>query len=135
MDHLLEHGKKIGGHLEIELVGKGRIRSLNRKYRRKDKITDVLSFPLHWRPPHRGAPWLIGSVVIAWPVAAAQAKRARRTGIDQAIRLAVHGWVHLSGIDHEQSRADRIRFEKREKIILARLRRKGLIKWDGSLQF
>ena len=134
-EYLLRKDSQSDGLLEIEVVGNQRIRSLNQRYRRKDKETDVLSFPMHWRAPHRGSPWLLGSIVIAWPVAMRQARMAERAELDQVIRLAVHGWVHLSGLDHERSQAAAKRFQNSERKLLMLLKRKGLMKWDGSLRF
>jgi probable rRNA maturation factor len=121
--------------LEMSLVGSRRIRSLKRVHLGKDQVTDVLSFPMDWRRPNHGGPWLLGEIIVALPVAERQARRANRTLADQIVRLAVHGYVHLSGRDHEKSRREAGRFHGEERRVLAMLRRKGLMQWDGTLQF
>lgn len=123
-----------GAELEISLVGERRIRSLNREHRRKDAVTDVLSFPIEAKAPKGGRPWCLGEIVIATPVAARQARRARRTLTQQALRLAVHGLVHLQGHDHELGPRAAKRFEALEARYLNYLSRKGLMPWDGSLR-
>jgi probable rRNA maturation factor len=135
IDELLTFSGKKRAILEISLVGQAEIRKLNKKFRRKDRITDVLSFPQDSRPPARGGPWLWGEIVIAVPVARAQAQEAGRRALDQIIRLAVHGLAHLAGLDHEKSAAEARRFQGLERKWLRRLRQKGWMRWDGSLSF
>lgn len=120
--------------LELSLVGERRIRTLNREHRRKDAVTDVLSFPIDARAPKGGRPWCLGEIVIATPVAARQARRARRTLTQQTLRLAVHGLVHLQGYDHELGPRAARHFETLEARYLTYLKRKGLMPWDGSLR-
>jgi len=120
--------------LELSFVGRTRIRALNREYRKKDRVTDVLSFPIEARPPKGERPWHLGEIVIATPVAKDQARRARRPLTQQVLRLAVHGFVHLHGMDHEKGSAERKRFEAFERKYLQYLDKKGLMPWDGSLR-
>jgi probable rRNA maturation factor len=135
MDALLLFSGKKNAFLEISLVGNAVIRKLNKRFRRKDRITDVLSFPQDSKPPARGGPWRWGEIVIAVPVARAQAQAAGRRAIDQVVRLAVHGLAHLAGLDHEKSAAEARRFQGLERKWLRRLRQKGWMRWDGSLSF
>lgn len=135
LEALMNRAGKGGAHLEINLVGSRKIREWNREYRHKDKVTDVLSFPQDLKAPHRGVPWILGEIVIAVPVAKVQAKRSGRNLSAQITRLALHGLVHLLGLDHERGGAERKRFETREKNYLRYLQEQGLMAWDGSLQF
>jgi metalloprotein, YbeY/UPF0054 family len=120
--------------LELSLVSGPAIRSLNRKFRSKDRVTDVLSFPLDRKPRGEKFPWHLGEIVIALPVARQQARVAGRPLIQQLTRLAVHGIVHLTGRDHEKNPAARRSFERLESKCLRHLQRKGLTPWDGSLR-
>lgn len=82
----------------LAFVGERAIRTLNRKYGKKDKPTDVLSFPLG----EKGADgrFYLGDIVIAVPVAYRQS-RAKGHGLDRELRLlAIHGFLHLLGYDH-----------------------------------
>lgn len=120
--------------LELSLVDRRTIRRLNRRYLKKDRVTDVLSFPLDACPPGTGFPWHLGQIVIATPVARVQARESGRTLQQQLTRLAVHGLVHLTGRDHEAGVRARLDFEKLETRCLKYLQRKGLNAWDGGLQ-
>jgi probable rRNA maturation factor len=76
------------GHLGVELVGEGKMRTLNYAHRGIDEATDVLSFPLDG--PNRAAgPRELGDVFIC---------PARAGDLAEA---AVHGSLHLCGLDHE----------------------------------
>ena len=111
------------------------MQKLNREYRAKDKTTDVLSFPVDVRPPFGQGPWHLGSIFVATSVARQQAKRARRDLNAQVLRLAVHGLVHLQGLDHEEGPEAAKKFEKKERKYLKYLSKQGHYPWDGSLQF
>jgi len=82
----------------LAFVGERAIRTLNRKFMKKDKPTDVLSFPLGEKAPD--GKFYLGDIVIAVPVAARQA-REKGHGLDRELRLlAIHGFLHLLGYDH-----------------------------------
>jgi probable rRNA maturation factor len=99
------------GGMTVALVPDGRIRALNRQYRRKDRATDVLSFP----SDQRG---YLGDVVIAGGVARRQAREAGHSLATELRVLALHGLLHLLGYDHERDDGRMARFERR-------LRRRG----------
>jgi probable rRNA maturation factor len=84
----LEAAGVADGHLAVELVGEDRIRELNRAHRGVDAPTDVLAFPLDGPGPTAG-PRELGDVAICPP---------RCTDVTEA---AVHGVLHLCGLDHE----------------------------------
>jgi probable rRNA maturation factor len=102
--------RRAAGELTIALVSDARIRILNRTYRRKDRSTDVLSFP--------GEGAYLGDIAIARGVAERQAKRAGHALGTELRVLALHGLLHLIGYDHEQDSGQMRRLERR-------LRRKG----------
>jgi probable rRNA maturation factor len=99
--------------LTIALADDRRVRALNARDRRKDKPTNVLSYPSGERD-------FLGDVVLArqtvWREAKAQGKRPA----DHVAHLVVHGVLHLMGYDHE-SNADAERMEALERRILKRL--------------
>lgn len=99
------------GAVTIAIVPDGRARQLNRRYRRRDVATDVLSFP----SDERG---YLGDVVIAAGVARRQAADAGHSLQDELRVLALHGLLHLLGYDHERDAGRMARAE-------ARLRRQG----------
>lgn len=89
--------------------------TLNRQYRGKDKPTDVLSFPL----ADELQPFLLGEVVISVETAARQAQRRGHTLREELQTLLVHGILHLLGYDHEVSRNEAIRMQKKEREVKA----------------
>jgi probable rRNA maturation factor len=99
------------GAMTIAIVPDGRVQQLNRRYRRKDAPTDVLSFA----SDERG---YLGDVVIAAGVARRQAKQAGHSLQHELRVLALHGLLHLLGYDHERDAGRMARVE-------ARLRRRG----------
>jgi probable rRNA maturation factor len=109
------------GTVTVAIVSDARVRALNRQYRRKNKATDVLSFPAsasllrRGRPDERG---YLGDVVIAAGVAARQAHEAGHTLATELRVLALHGLLHLLGYDHERDDGRMARLERR-------LRRRG----------
>ena len=105
--------------LSLELVGDRRMRRLNRLYRKKDRTTDVLAFPM--RESHNPCPALLGDVVISVPTAIRQAKEAGRSVGDELAALLVHGVLHLCGYDHERSAREALRMRRRETAIVKRL--------------
>ncbi len=70
------------------------MRSLNRRYRREDRATDVLAFPASDGE-------LLGDIVISVPYASRQARRRGEPVSREVQRLLLHGFLHLSGYDHE----------------------------------
>jgi rRNA maturation RNase YbeY len=105
--------------LSVELVGDARMRRLNRLYRRKDRTTDVLAFPM--RESDNPCPMLLGDVVISVPTAFRQAGEAGRSPNDEIAALLVHGVLHLCGYDHERSDKEAARMHRRERAILKAL--------------
>ena len=84
--------------VSLAFVGDRAIRTLNRKFMKKDRPTDVLSFPLGEKGPD--GKFYLGDIVIAVPVAFRQA-RQKGHGLDRELRLlAIHGFLHLLGYDH-----------------------------------
>lgn len=85
----------------IVLVSDAAIRKLNRQFRGKDQVTDVLSFPHEAEPFENETQSQLGEVVIAVQRAAAQAKLNGLTFSNEVEQLILHGLLHLCGYDHE----------------------------------
>lgn len=89
--------------LSIVLTGDGEVRKLNRLYRKKDKTTDVLSFPLlEGKRLSNGKAGMVplGDVVISLPQTRRQAAQQGREFKAELALLLVHGILHLLGYDH-----------------------------------
>jgi probable rRNA maturation factor len=95
----------------IALVPDQRIRALNKQFRRKDRPTDVLSFPA-------GERGRLGDIVIGIGVARSQAAEAGHSLGAELRVLALHGLLHLLGYDHERDAG-------RMASVEARLRARG----------
>jgi probable rRNA maturation factor len=95
------------------------IRVLNRRYRRKDKATNVLSFP--GVPARQGAfgP-LVGDLVFAAETVIREADAGGISLEDHLTHLVVHGFLHLVGHDHE-AESEAVVMEGLETAILAGL--------------
>jgi probable rRNA maturation factor len=76
------------GHIGMEIVGEGRMRTLNYAARGVDEATDVLAFPID-EQPHGQGPRELGDVFICPEKATDE------------VEAAVHGALHLCGYDHE----------------------------------
>ncbi len=93
------------GHLCVSFASNTEIRDLNRKYREKDVATDVLSFPVD-RAEEVAGPRELGDIVICADEA------------EDLIEAAVHGALHLAGLDHEIDTGQMLDLQNR---VLARL--------------
>lgn len=111
--------------LSVRLTGDEKVRALNAKWRGKDQPTNVLSFPLseadELEAAAGGGPeMLLGDIVLAAGVCAAEAETKGISVADHAAHLIVHGTLHLLGYDHhDDAGADDM--ESREVRALARL--------------
>lgn len=120
--------RRAKGIVGVALVSDRTVRELNRKYRRRNVPTDVLSFPaaLETRGSTLTADGrkltaratFLGDVVIARGVARRQARSAGHDAATELRVLALHGLLHLMGYDHERDNGRMLRLERR-------LRRKG----------
>ncbi len=85
----------VGGEVAVVLAGDHLLRRLNRQFRGKDRPTDVLSFP------GTGGEEGLGDVVISVPTAERNAKRQGHRLPRELDILALHGFLHVLGYDHE----------------------------------
>jgi len=94
------------------------VHRLNRDYRQKDKVTDVLTFT-YYRDSvetRRGAS-LLGEVIISIPQTKRQAKEYEVTFEGELYKLVIHGLLHLRGYDHEKEEDYRVMKLLEEKIM------------------
>jgi probable rRNA maturation factor len=104
--------------LSVLVVGTARSRSLNSRYRRKDKSTNVLSFS--GAGPSPDGRNHLGELVICAPVVAREALVQGKTRESHWAHMTVHGVLHLLGFDHERD-AEAAKMTAREIQILDRL--------------
>jgi probable rRNA maturation factor len=106
---------RLCGQVTVLLTTDQAIRGLNRRFRGKNKATDVLSFPA-------GGPAvaeIAGDLAISVPTALRQAGEQGHALAVEIKVLILHGLLHLAGYDHE---ADNGQMARRERLLRARLR-------------
>jgi probable rRNA maturation factor len=117
---------RLRGLVSVLLTTDTEIRRLNRTFRRKNKATDVLSFPAG--EASRGS--VAGDLAISIPTARRQAAEQGHALAVEVKVLMLHGLLHLAGYDHE---ADEGQMARRERVLRARLRLpRGLIERVSS---
>lgn len=132
--HEFKFHKDIG--LSVNLVGKAKIQALNKKHRKKNKPTDVLSFPLTEKVnvplraisrnetknvPRSGVE--LGDIFICPDVVSEKAKASSKTIKQEMAWVTVHGLLHLLGYDHERSKSEEKKmFALQDKILRSLLR-------------
>lgn len=119
---LTTEGFEDNAEVSVSFVSNNEIRLLNKNYRNKDRVTDVLSFPLMEennveRNPETGYV-LLGDIVISLETAVKQASNYGHSLEREIGFLTVHSMLHLLGYDHETSPLDeRIMREKEESVL------------------
>jgi probable rRNA maturation factor len=97
----------VGGEVSVVLAGDRLLHRLNREFRGQDRPTDVLSFPA------AGGEEGLGDVVISVPTAARNARRLGHGVPRELDILALHGFLHVLGYDHETDDGTMDRLEGR----------------------
>jgi probable rRNA maturation factor len=100
---------KLKGHVCVLLTTDVAIRDLNRRFRRKDKATDVLSFPA--AEAFGRAAQIAGDLAISLETAARQAEAFGHPLETEVKILILHGILHLAGMDHESDTGEMARHE------------------------
>jgi probable rRNA maturation factor len=109
--------------VSVTFVDNEKIREINRDYRGKDKPTDVISFALEEMGDGEievvGAeiPPVLGDIIISIPKAREQAEEYGHSFMRELGFLAVHGFLHLLGYDHETEEEEKEMFSKQEQIL------------------
>lgn len=105
---VLEKENKKDVDLSIALVGEKRIKGLNKKYRRKNRITDVLSFSYNNS----------GEIVICLKEVKKDAKKFKSIFKKELTRVLIHGILHLLGYNHKtMDKKEKYYFKLCQKLI------------------
>jgi probable rRNA maturation factor len=122
---LLESG--LIAEVSVRFTSDDEVKGLNADWRGKDKATNVLSFPMI-EPDQlgslartEGGEALLGDIVLAHGICAAQAADKGIAVCTHAAHLVVHGALHLLGYDHERGDEDAETMEEAERRSLASL--------------
>lgn len=100
---------RLKGEVSVLLTGDDHLRRLNREFRRKDRPTDVLSFPAP--PPLNGHRQPAGDLAISVETASRQATEFGHPLAAELEILMLHGLLHLAGLDHETDQGQMARRE------------------------
>ncbi len=109
--------------ISISFVDQGEIQQINRDYRSKDCVTDVLSFPQYSAPEEipQDQPALLGDVVLCLDKIKSQAREYGHSEKREVFYLLIHSLLHLLGYDHK-GQEDKEKMRGREKAIIKELR-------------
>ncbi len=99
--------------LTVLLVADQRIKTLNKQFRKKDKITDVLSFSADEKD-------YLGEIIINYNQVKRQARQYKQSIKEEYSLLLIHGFLHLLGHDHEKQ-AEWQKMKKLEDKILNKI--------------
>lgn len=102
----------------IIIVDENTIQKLNREYRGKDSVTDVISFALEddntfVKTQYR----ILGDIYICLSKAKSQALEYRHSFLREISFLTIHGLLHLLGYDHMEKEEEEIMFKLQEMIL------------------
>jgi len=100
--------------ISVALVSQGEIKKLNRKFRSKNKPTDVLSFTLNEKD-------CLGEIVICPEIVKKNAEKFKVSFKKELTKMLIHGILHLCGYDHEKSESKAELMEGREAKYLSKV--------------
>lgn len=106
-----------GAEICVALTDDAGIRALNRDWRAKDAPTNVLSFPAPESPGRQS----LGDIALAYETVVREAEAEGKPFGHHLAHLAVHGFLHLCGLDHETDAEAEV-MEDAERAILASMR-------------
>lgn len=131
---------KNDAEISLAIVGDGRIRKLNKMYRGKNRVTDVLSFSDKSVLPYlaKAFPRLkrgrdlefiqapdgvkrLGEIILCYPRAKKQAQRAGHSLEKELTILLIHGILHLLDYDHEKGEQEAEKMKRLEETILKKV--------------
>lgn len=106
---VLEKKLKSDAEVSVSIVGDRQMKDLNKKYRKLDATTDVLSFPFN-DPSVHDLPFVdppdkvlrLGDIVVSFPQAVSEAAEENKMVDEVIVELVLHGLNHLLGIHHEE---------------------------------
>lgn len=121
-----EHQRK--KEISLAFVGPGRMKQINRKYRGKNRVTDVLAFPetkVEFTNFAVGGlqkdTRSLGEIIICLKEVKKNAKRYGSSFRAELARVLIHGILHLLGHDHEKSERDAVKMREKENYYLLQI--------------
>ncbi len=111
--------RKEKAEVNIVFVDKKEILRINKAYLNHHYVTDVISLNQPRPPFTHGEPWAFGDVFVCYQVAREQAKNFGHTFLQEMMMYAVHGTLHLTGMD-DHSPTERAEMDRQAEKIIAR---------------
>ena len=115
----LEKEKLENTSFNLIIVDNNYIHELNKKYRNIDRPTDVITFALEDENsviiPNEER--ILGDIYISIDKAREQSKEYQHSLLRELSFLAVHGFYHLLGYDHQTKEEEKIMFQKQEEVL------------------
>ncbi len=116
---------KQNAEVNVVFVDEKEILRINKAYLNHHYVTDVISFN-HERPPFdTGEPWAFGDVYVCYQVARKNAAQFKHTYLQEMMMYAVHGCLHLSGMD-DHAPQDRAEMDRQAEKIISKTLKKPL---------
>jgi probable rRNA maturation factor len=112
-----------GSEISITFVTNESIQEINREYRQKDYPTDVISFAMEELGEGEvevvgvDMPRILGDIIISIPKAKEQAEEYGHSFMRELSFLAIHGFLHLLGFDHETEEDEKEMFSLQREIL------------------
>jgi probable rRNA maturation factor len=115
--NILSICEKDDSEITIRFTDDIEMMALNKKWRKKNSLTNVLAFPNNTKLDLYEQSKHIGDIVLCYNVVKQEAKQRNISFSDHMIHLVVHGVLHLCGYDHIR-KSDEENMIKHEKLIL-----------------
>lgn len=115
-----EEGIEEDAELSVTFVDKAEIQEINRDYRQKDKVTDVISFAFEEEEDifeGMDVPRVLGDIIICTDVAIEQAEQYGHSFERELGFLTLHGFLHLLGYDHMTEEDEKVMFGRQKDIL------------------
>ncbi|MBT4108756.1 MAG: rRNA maturation RNase YbeY [Pelagibacterales bacterium] len=116
----LEKCKMLNSELTIRLTSDKEMASLNKKWRNKNKTTNVLAFPNNYSISLEKKLTYIGDILVSYGEVKRESINRNISFIDHLVHLIVHGVLHLCGYNHISDSDEKIMISY-EKLILAKV--------------
>ena len=119
LDYALKKENLKNHEFNVIIVDNNYIHDLNRKYRNIDRETDVITFALEDEDKviSEGDNVLLGDIYISIDKAKTQAKEYNHSLERELSFLAVHGFYHLLGYDHQTKEDEEVMFKKQDEVL------------------
>ncbi len=121
---ILKKENKNGFSILIAFVSPEKIKNLNKQYRKKNKATDVLSFPYSDKEKFilpEGKTKVLGEVIICPKEVEKNSRRYKTPFKKELFLILIHGILHLLGYDHEGNKREAEKMERKQRYYLSQI--------------